>query len=59
MKAVDYIKETKGELKHVSWPSRKQTVAYAAIVIAVSAAVALLLGFSDFVFSNLLQRIIG
>jgi preprotein translocase subunit SecE len=58
MKAVDYIKETRGELKHVSWPTRRQALAYTFIVIAVSLITAAFLGVFDYVFSFLLKTII-
>ncbi|MBU6431510.1 MAG: preprotein translocase subunit SecE [Patescibacteria group bacterium] len=58
MKIADYIKETKVELKHVNWPTRKQAIAFTVIVIAVSIGVSLFLGFFDFLFSLALKRII-
>lgn len=51
MKIIDYIKNTKEELKHVSWPTRKQTVWFTAIVIIISLVTAFFLGFFDFIFS--------
>lgn len=59
MKLVDYIKDTRGELKHVSWPTRGQAIAFTIIVILISVAVAVFLGAFDFVFAKLLTRIIG
>jgi preprotein translocase subunit SecE len=58
MKAVDYVKETRGELKHVSWPTRKQAVAYTIIIIAVSVITAAFLGVFDYIFSVLLKALI-
>jgi len=54
MKITEYIKETRGEMAHVSWPSRKQAIAYAVLVIAVSLLVSFFLGFFDYIFSRLL-----
>lgn len=59
MKLVDYIKDTRGELKHVSWPTRGQAIAFTIIVILISLAVAIFLGAFDFLFAKLLARIIG
>jgi len=59
MKIVEYVKDTKGELKHVSWPTRKQAVIFTAIVIALSIFVALFLGLFDFLFTKLLAVLIG
>ena len=50
MKIIDYIKDTKGELKHVSWPTRKQTIWFTVIVVIVSLITAFFLGFFDFIF---------
>ncbi|NQV88514.1 MAG: preprotein translocase subunit SecE [Parcubacteria group bacterium] len=58
MKIVDYVKDTKGELKHVSWPTRSQTIAFTIIVILISIAVSFFLGFFDFIFSQILQKFV-
>lgn len=58
MKLVEYLKETKGELKHVSWPTRKQAVAFTAIVIGLSIFVALFLGLFDFIFAEILSKFV-
>lgn len=58
MSFTDYLRETKGELKHVSWPTRTQTVAFTAIVVVLSIAVGYLLGFFDFVFKLGLEQLI-
>ena len=54
----EYIKDTKGEMKHVSWPTKKQAIAYTVLVVVVSVTVALFLGLADFSFSKLLEKII-
>jgi len=58
MKVADYIKETKTELKHVNWPTRKQAIVFTIVVIAVSIGVSLFLGFFDFLFSLALKQIL-
>ncbi len=58
-KLVEYLKETKTELKHVIWPSRKQTFFYSAIVIALSIAIAYFLGIFDFIFGRGLEQLIN
>lgn len=50
-KLINYIKDTRGELKHVSWPTKKQSIWFTVVVIAVSLVTAAFLGFFDFVFS--------
>ena len=58
-KITEYFKETKGELKHVNWPTRQQTIYFTIIVIVVSVLIAYFLGIFDFIFSTLLQKVIS
>jgi preprotein translocase subunit SecE len=51
-KIGEYLKDTKGELKHVIWPSRKQTFFFTLTVIILSIGVAYFLGLFDFLFSR-------
>jgi preprotein translocase subunit SecE len=37
---ISYLKESKEELKKVTWPSKKDTVRYSAIVIGVTVGLA-------------------
>ena len=53
-----YFKDTAAELKHVKWPSSSQAIVYTALVIAISAAVALILAGFDYLFTNLLQMVV-
>jgi len=55
----DYIKETKEEMKHVSWPSRKQIVGYTIIVIILSALTAAYLGLFDYLFQMLIKSLVS
>lgn len=56
MSISNYIKETKGELKHVSWPTKKQTTSFTILVIAVSVIVAAYLGLFDYIFIVILGK---
>jgi len=58
MKISEYIKETKGEFKHVNWPTKRQTMNFTLLVIGISAATAVVLGILDFIFSLGLEKII-
>lgn len=58
MGLIDYIKETRSELKHVSWPTRNQTIAFTVLVIIISIAVSFFLGFFDYLFSLILQKFV-
>jgi len=57
-KIVNFLKEVKTELKKVNWPTRQETLKYTLIVIGTSVAVAIFLGGLDFIFKNLLDRLI-
>ncbi|MEK7569484.1 MAG: preprotein translocase subunit SecE [Patescibacteria group bacterium] len=57
-KITEYLRETKGELKHVVWPSRRQTLFYTLIVVVLSVLVAYFLGVFDFIFSRGLEKIL-
>ena len=58
MKLTEYIKDTRGEMKHVNWPTRKQAVNYTLLVIGLSVATALLLALADYVFGLGLEKFI-
>jgi preprotein translocase subunit SecE len=55
----DYIKETRGELKHVSWPTRQQAIAFTVLVILISVGLSLFLAFWDMIFTRGLQYVIA
>ncbi|MFH1367402.1 MAG: preprotein translocase subunit SecE [Patescibacteria group bacterium] len=57
-KITSYLKESKEELKKVSWPTRAQTTKNTLIVIGVSVGVAIFLGFVDYLLSIGLKQII-
>ncbi len=51
MKITDYFKEVKAEMSHVSFPTRKQTIAFTGVVILLSLVMAVYLGLVDYVLS--------
>ncbi len=53
---MQYFKDTRGELRHVAWPTRVQTFVFTGFVIALSIVVALYLGVFDYVFTMTLER---
>jgi len=55
---IQYLKDTRGEMKHVSWPTQKQTVIFTILVIIISVVVALFLGAFDYLFTGLLNQVI-
>ena len=57
-KLSNYILETKGELKHVSWPTKNQTFMFTVLVIFLSVVISTYLGLFDYLFSLGLKNII-
>ncbi|MCE9541127.1 preprotein translocase subunit SecE [Candidatus Kaiserbacteria bacterium] len=56
---VQYLKDTQGELRHVAWPTRLQTIVYTVLVALISVGIALYLGLFDYIFTTGLTRAIG
>jgi preprotein translocase subunit SecE len=55
---VQYLKDTQTELKHVSWPTRTQAIAFTIIVILISIAVAAYLGALDQLFTFVVENFV-
>lgn len=55
----EYLKDTRGELRKTSWPTRKQAINLTLIVLAVTTAMAIFLGALDFVFATLIRAIVA
>ncbi|MDP3997574.1 MAG: preprotein translocase subunit SecE [bacterium] len=53
-----FIKESRDEIKKVSWPSRQTTVRYTIIVIGSSLALGAVTGGLDYVLTIVLERVI-
>ena len=58
MNIKQYLQETKAEIAHVSWPTRKQAITYTIVVIIISFVTAFYLGAFDYLFSMILGKII-
>ena len=52
---INYLKDTRAELAHVSWPTQRQALTYTALVIAIAIVVSALLGVFDFLFTTALN----
>ena len=52
---TNYLRETRGEMKHVSWPTRKQGALFTILVIVVSVLTAAYLGLLDLLFAEILK----
>jgi preprotein translocase subunit SecE len=59
MSIKTYLKETRGEMKHIVWPSRKETITTTLVVIALSIVTALILGLFDYGFAQTLKAIVS
>lgn len=57
-KLTEYIKDTQAELKHVSWPTRQQAIAFTVVVILISIVVSFFLGLFDSLFQLGLSKIV-
>lgn len=55
---LNYLRETRGELKHVSWPTQRQTVVFTVLVILISIVTSLYLGLLDFLLTEGLNIIV-
>lgn len=58
MSFIQYLKDTKAEMKHVNWPTRSQAISYTVLVILLSVGVAALLGAFDAFFAWGLSKLI-
>ena len=58
MSLMTYLKDTQGELKHVSWPTRSQAIAFSIVVVIISIFVSFYLGFFDYLFKTILQKFV-
>lgn len=52
---INYLKDTRAELKHVAWPTQKQAAIYTGLVIGISVIVSMFLGLFDYLFTNALN----
>ena len=53
-----YLKDTQTELKHVSWPTRRQAVVFTVVVVVLSILIAAYLGALDVVFTWVVENFI-
>ncbi len=55
---VQYLKETRAELRKVTWPTRDETVNLTVVVLVVTLGMAAFLGVLDYVFSKLVALLV-
>lgn len=54
-----YLKDSKGEMKKVTWPSRKATIGLTWVVLVVVLIISLYLGVVDLGLSKLIKLILS
>ncbi len=54
-----YFKETRAELRKVTWPTRTQAINLTLIVLAVTVVMALFLGAFDLLFATLIRELLS
>ncbi len=55
---IQYLKDTQTELKHVSWPTRAQAIAFTVVVVAISILTAAYLGALDALFTFFVETFV-
>ena len=58
-KIQKWWRETVGELRKVTWPTKEEALKMTTIVIVVVLATAIFLGVVDFIFSRLIGLLLG
>lgn len=58
MRLINYFKDTRSEMNHVSWPTREQTINFTVVVMVFAIFIGVLLGVFDFAFSFILKSFI-
>ena len=55
---IQYLRDVRSELTHVSWPTTAQAVGYTGLVILIVILVAIVLGAADALFTFGLEQIV-
>ena len=58
MKVTQFLKEVRGEFEKVIWPSREEAVNLTLIVIGTAAVCGILISSLDYLFSNLVEKLV-
>lgn len=54
-----WIRETRGELRKVTWPTREEAIQLTKVVLLVTFAMSAFLGFMDWLFNKLFALLFG
>lgn len=52
----NFLREVKGEMKHVNWPTRRQTIVYSLLVVVLSIFAAIYVGVFDHIFTLVIEQ---
>ena len=55
---IQYLRDVRSELTHVSWPTTAQAVGFTGLVVLIVVVVAVILGAADAMFTFGLEQII-
>jgi preprotein translocase subunit SecE len=55
---ANFVRDVRSELRKVAWPTQRETVNLTVVVIALSVAMGLFLGGTDFIFQELFRKLI-
>jgi preprotein translocase subunit SecE len=58
-KIRQFLEEARAELKKVTWPTRKQTLASTSVVLIVVIVVSMYLGLVDFTLAKIIKVLLG
>ncbi len=58
-KVISFLESVKIELAKVTWPTRKETLSTAAVVVVIVFLISLFLGACDVVLAKLMRLILG
>ena len=57
-RVIRYFKQTRAELRKVTWPSREEAIRLTGIVLAVTIGMAAFLGLLDYLFTQVFALIL-
>ncbi len=56
---ISYLKNVRGELAHVVWPKPRQAAIHTALIVLISAIVAVFIGLADYGLTSLVNVLIS
>ena len=58
-KAIQFLLEVRGEVKKVTWPSKKEAIGGTAVVVVVVLIMAVFLGLVDVLLSKIVEALLN